>query len=81
MRNVGVEDLVGKLQVALIKDLFRYTDVDTGGAGKRYKYRAIILEDVEGKTVTSSIGSLTIEFDDLLPEAQKVLDTVKWAGS
>jgi hypothetical protein len=38
------------------------------------------LEDVEGKTVTIGIGSLAIEFDDLLPEAQKVLDTVKWRG-
>jgi hypothetical protein len=39
------------------------------------------VRDVEGKTVTIGLGSLTIEFDDLLPEAQKVLDTVKWAGS
>ena len=61
--------------------LFRYTDGSDGSAGKGFKYRAIILEDVEGKTVTIGIGSLTIEFDDLLPEAQKVLDTVKWAGS
>jgi hypothetical protein len=60
--------------------LFRYTDGSDGSAGKGFKYRAIILEDVEGKTVTIGIGSLTIEFDDLLPEAQKVLDTVKWRG-
>jgi hypothetical protein len=61
--------------------LFRYTDGSDGSAGKGFKYRAIILEDVEGKTVTIGIGSLAIEFDDLLPEAQKVLDTVKWSGS
>ena len=61
-------------------NLFRYTDGSDGSAGKGFKYRAIILEDVEGKTVTIGIGSLTIEFDDLLPEAQKVLDTVKWRG-
>src|ERR671921_550832 len=48
--------------------LFSYTDGSDGSAGKGFKYRAIILEDVEGKTVT--IGSLTIEFDDFLPEAQ-----------
>jgi hypothetical protein len=60
--------------------LFRYTDGSDGSAGKGFKYRAIILEDVEGKTVTIGIGSLAIEFDDLLPEAQKVLDTVKWRG-
>jgi hypothetical protein len=61
--------------------LFRYTDGSDGSAGKGFKYRAIILEDVESKTVTIGIGSLAIEFDDLLHEAQEVLDTVKWAGS
>src|SRR5215216_6748616 len=61
-------------------NLFRYTDGSDGSAGKGFKYRAIILEGVEGKTVTIGIGSLAIEFDDLLPEAQKVLDTVKWRG-
>jgi hypothetical protein len=61
-------------------NLFRYTDGSDGSAGKGFKYRAIILEDVEGKTVIIGIGSLTIEFDDLLPEAQKVVDTVKWRG-
>ena len=62
-------------------NLFRYTDGTEGGAGEGFKYRAIVLEDVEGKTVTIGLGSPTIEFDDLLPEAEKVLDTVKWEGS
>ncbi len=62
-------------------DLFRYADGSVGGAGKGFKYRAIILEAVKGKTVTIGIGSKTTEFDDCLPEAQKVLDTVKWTGS
>ena len=76
-----VEDLVGKLHVALIKDLFRYTDGDTGDDGKGYKYRAIILVGVkEGKTVTIGIGSPTTEFDEFLAKAQKVLDSVKWTG-
>jgi hypothetical protein len=51
------------------------------GAGKGFKYRAIVLEGVKGKTVTIGIGSPTSEFDDFLPKAQKVLDTVKWTGS
>ena len=62
-------------------NLFRYADGSDGGAGKGFKYRAIVLEDIEGKTVTIGIGNPTIGFDDLLPEAQKVLDTVKWEGS
>ena len=62
-------------------NLFRYTDGTEGGAGEGFKYRAIVLEDVEGKTVTIGLGSATIEFDDLLPEAEKVLKSVEWGGS
>ena len=62
-------------------NLFRYADGSDGGAGKGFKYRAIVLEDVEGKTVTIGLGSPTIEFDDLLPEAEKVLESVEWGGS
>ena len=62
-------------------NLFRYTDGTEGGAGEGFKYRAIVLEDVEGKTVTIGLGSPTIEFDDLLPEAEKVLESVEWGSS
>ena len=67
--------------------LYRFTDGTTGYAGKGYKIRTIILEDVKGKTVIISIignpttGNPTTEFDDFLPKAQKVVDTVKWEGS
>jgi Transposase len=61
--------------------LFKYTDGSTGDAGKGDKFRAIILEDVKGKTVTIGIGSPTTEFDEFLAKSQKVLDTVKWTGS
>jgi len=37
--------------------------------------------DVEGETVTISISSLTIEFGEFVPEAQKVIESVKWKGS
>src|SRR5215210_116071 len=37
--------------------------------------------DVEGETVTISITSPAIVFDDFVPEAQKVLDSVEWRGS
>ena len=60
---------------------FRYSDGSDAAAAKGYKYRAIILEDVEGEAVTIGIGSPASEFKEFLPEAQKVLDTVKWAGS
>jgi hypothetical protein len=50
-------------------------------AAKGFRYRAIVLEDVEGETVTIGIGSQASEFDEFLPEAQKVLESVKWGGS
>jgi hypothetical protein len=37
--------------------------------------------DVEGETVTISITSPASVFDDFVPEAQKVLDSVEWRGS
>jgi hypothetical protein len=61
--------------------LYKYTDGSVGSAGKGIKFRAIILEGVKGKTVTIGIGSPTTEFDEFLPKAQKVLDSVKWTGS
>src|SRR5919112_2979989 len=61
--------------------LFRYTDGTTADLGKEYKFRAIILKDVKGKTVTISISAHANKFDDFKPKAQKVLESVKWTGS
>jgi hypothetical protein len=36
--------------------------------------------DVEGETVTISITSRAIVFEDFVPEAQKVLESVEWRG-
>jgi hypothetical protein len=62
-------------------DTFRYSDGSDAATAKGFKHRAIVLEDVEGETVTIGIGSKAGEFDGFLPEAQKVIDTVKWGGS
>ena len=43
--------------------------------------RLIVLEDVKGETVTIGFVSRATEFDEFAPEAQKVIDTVKWRGS
>jgi len=37
--------------------------------------------DVEGKTVTISITGPASVFEDFVPEAQKVIDSVEWRGS
>jgi hypothetical protein len=39
------------------------------------------LEDVKGETVTIGFGSTAAEFDEFVPKAQEVLDSVKWRGS
>ena len=45
------------------------------------KVRLFILEDVEGNTVVIDSGSSPTEFDEFMPEAQKVVDSMRWGGS
>jgi hypothetical protein len=45
------------------------------------KVRVTVLEDVKGETVTIGFASPITEFEEFLPEAQKVLDSVEWGGS
>ena len=61
-------------------DLFR---LSTGGSlfvAEGEKVRVIVLEDLEGETVTIGIFGPASEFEEFAPEAQKVIDTVKWRG-
>jgi hypothetical protein len=44
------------------------------------KAGVIVLEDVGGETVTIGFVSPASEFEEFMPEAQKVIDTVKWRG-
>jgi hypothetical protein len=37
--------------------------------------------DVEGKTVVIDVAAQAGKFDEFLPKAQKVLDTVEWEGA
>lgn len=45
------------------------------------KARFVVLEDVEGEQVTIALTAPTVEFEEFAPQAQKVLDTVKWKGT
>jgi hypothetical protein len=45
------------------------------------KSRFIVLEDVKGETVTIVVEGRAVDFEELLPKAQKVLDTVRWKGT
>jgi hypothetical protein len=45
------------------------------------KTHYVVLEDVKGATVTIDYGGLDTDFDKVAPQAQKLVDSVKWAGS
>jgi hypothetical protein len=62
-------------------DLFR---LSTGGPillVEGDKAGVIVLEDVEGETLTIGFVSPASEFGEFAPEAQKVLESVAWRGS
>src|SRR5215210_2446308 len=61
-------------------DLVRLSTGEQLFAAEGYPVRVIVLEDVEGETVTIGIFSPASEFEEFVPEAQKVIDTVKWRG-
>jgi hypothetical protein len=45
------------------------------------KDRLTVLEDVKGQTVIIDFGSPAAKFDEYWPEAEKVVESVKWEGS
>jgi hypothetical protein len=61
-------------------DLFRLSTGEPIFLAEGYPVRVIVLEDLEGETVTIGFFSPASEFEELVPEAQKVIDTVKWRG-
>jgi hypothetical protein len=62
-------------------DLFRLSTGATILLAEGEKVRVIVLEDLEGETVTIGFVSRASEFEEFVPEAQKVLDSVEWRGS
>ena len=48
--------------------------------GESEKYRFIVLDDVEGETVTILFGGAAVDFEETIPRAQQVLNTVEWRG-
>src|SRR5215212_7264507 len=62
-------------------DLFRLSTGEPIFLVEGEKVRGIVLEDLEGETVGIGFFSPASEFEEFAPEAQKVIDTVKWSGS
>ena len=43
--------------------------------------RFIVLEDVGGERVIIGVEAPAVDFEEFLPKAQKVIDTVEWKGA
>jgi hypothetical protein len=82
--DVVVEDLPEDYSGVCGQDCVDTTKVADGlvlNQQKGDRTRLIVLEDVEGETVTVALHSQITEFDEFTPKAQKVVDSVKWTGS
>jgi hypothetical protein len=62
-------------------DLFALSDGDSWSVEEGQKYRFTVLEDVKGEKVSIVFGSPAARFEELVPEAEKVLESVEWGGS
>jgi hypothetical protein len=62
-------------------DLFRLSNDHSHVIGEGEKHRVIVLEDVKSETVSIVFASGATEFDEFVPKAQNVLDTVEWKGA
>jgi ribosomal protein L14E/L6E/L27E len=61
--------------------LFRYSDGETAGVEKGEKIRFIVVDDIKGETVTIFVESSPQGFEEFMPKAQKVIETVEWKGA
>jgi hypothetical protein len=74
------EDHLSKCGAGCV-DLFTGTSADWAAIYEGDKFRSIVLEDVKGETVYIDYGGPAPDFDEIAPEAQKVVDTVEWGDS
>jgi hypothetical protein len=51
------------------------------GAFEKEKLRFIVLENVGGERVTIAVEAPAEDFEEFLPKAQEVIDTVEWKGA
>lgn len=62
-------------------DVFRTSGGSALGLREGDRNRVIVLEDVNGETVTMGFGGPASEFDEFAPEAEKVLESVEWTAA
>jgi hypothetical protein len=58
--------------------LFRLGGDSVTHITEKGKDRFAFLEDIQGETVVIIVSAPVVEFDEFLPKAQNVLDTVEW---
>ena len=75
------EDYYGQCGSADCMDVWMLSTGEALWFVEGIKTHLVILEDVEGNTVVIDINTSPGEFDEFMPEAQKVVDSVKWTGS
>jgi hypothetical protein len=61
--------------------LFHYSTGEKSYVENGEKIRFIVLEDVKGQTVTIFVETTPQAFEEFMPKAQKIVDSVKWGGS
>ncbi len=59
-------------------NLFPLSDGGGWAFSEAEKNRVIILENVKGETVIITFGGPAVDFEEVLPKAQKILKTVEW---
>jgi hypothetical protein len=62
-------------------DIARFSDGQELFLVEGVRVRLIVLEEVGDETVTVYLGGTATEFEGVVPEAQKVIDSVKWRSS
>jgi hypothetical protein len=62
-------------------DIFRPSSGGSKDLREGDKAHVIVLEHIKGETVTIGFASRPTEFEEFAPEAQKVMDSIKWTGS
>ena len=62
-------------------DIFRSSGLGSIAFLKDSKSRVIVLEGVDGQTVVMGFSIPATRFDENVPEAQKVIDSVEWRES
>jgi hypothetical protein len=75
------EDYYGQCGSGDCMDMWQLSTGEALWFVEKNKTRLVILDDVQGNTVVIDINTSLSEFNEFMPEAQKVVDSVKWGGS